>query len=108
MPTLKIKLRYDKSKFITRAIGINLEKLEIKPNDEAEADIEVRRTYYLTAHFVVNTADTSFTAQLIPPAGYRVRFPGYSKDAVPMITWTAGQTHRDYFESHRFYLREED
>ncbi len=108
MAELRIRLTYDTGRFITRAVGINLETIPIDANNEGKADIDVPRTYYFTAHFVVNKADTTFTAQLIPPSGYRIRFPGYSKDASTIITWTAGQANRDYFQRRRFYLRKKE
>jgi hypothetical protein len=103
MAELKIELTYDNSRFITRAVGINLESLPIH-NKRARANIEVKRIYYYTAHFVVNRADTPFTSRLIPPDGHRVRFPGYPKDEPPLITWEAGKPNRDYFRRRRFYI----
>ncbi len=102
---LKARLTYDTGSFLTRAVGINLESLDIN-NKQAQAEIDVNRIYYFTAHFVVNEAETDFTVQLIPPAGYRMRYPGYPIDASTTITWTAGKPYRDYFQRRRFYLEE--
>jgi hypothetical protein len=103
MAELKIELIYDTSKFITRAVGINLEKLPIN-NKRAKADIEVNRIYFYTNHFVVNSGGATLTSRLIPPAGHRVRFPGYPKDEPPLVTWPAEKANLDYFFSRRFYL----
>lgn len=103
MPMLKLQLQYKHAKITHRAVGINLERLDIQ-NDEAEADIEASRIYYLTAHFVAREEKTDFTVKMVPPNGFHVRFPGYPKDATPIVTWTAHKPLRDYFRDRRFYL----
>lgn len=105
MAVLGMQLFYESNKFITRSVGINLDSRPIN-NKRARADIEPKRIYYFTCHFVAREEETEFSCVLVPPAGYRVRFPGYPLDASTRLTWEAAHENLDYFRLRRFWIEE--
>jgi hypothetical protein len=104
MPQLKIGIARDPAKFIALEVGVNLERVS-KDGAPAVVTVEADTLYFLTAYAVPNAANTPFSIQLTPAAGYEVEFVDDPDNSTGNVNWKATKAHEGNWRWRRFRVR---
>lgn len=104
MPKLTIGIARDPAKFIALEVGVNLERVS-KDGASAEVEVVADTLYFLTAYAVSNAANTPFSVQLTPAAGWVVKFVDDPDNATGNVSWKTTKANEGAFRWRRFRVQ---
>lgn len=117
MPRMTINLKYNKSFFDSRAVGIDLKEIPVEAEDINGKTVEYFTTeelgtledYHLTVWFQSNTENKKFTCEMVAPEGHVLRFYDEPSKGFKTrdISWPTLTNKKRRLVVKRFYLEEE-